>query len=647
MSSSTIAGFILAAGEGRRLRPASLLRPKALMPFCGVPLLELVAARMAALPVATLVVNACHLAEQVQSACRALAAHFPCPVRVSVEASLLDTGGGLRRGLELAPAAEQVLVHNADVILDVDLAAFLDQHLASGAIATALLVPERGPRTVELAPDGCVRHFRRPRGSAPYTFAGVYAIRRDLLRFLPAADACSIISACEGALAAGERVLGVVADTAFWSDVGTPADYIRAHGQVMDLGVRHWPRLRDAQVEQACRRAAIERAGVRCTGALGLGRNLGVPPGAHLHNAVLWDDTALTKPVLYADTVLTGPGVAAPPPVTPERQPDPRVYPSLGLTAAEVTVEPLRKQGSGRRYARLRAGDRSWVWCAYAHERRENAAFAALADFLERLGIAIPSVALHLGDAGEIVSRDLGDDDALGIRDAARLEGVLGRVLEQVARLHVLGARAARLEELPMQAGFTKGLYDWERDYFREHVLGRLLGAPELWSPAAAEYCGLRNRLLAEPPVPIHRDLQSANIMVLDHTPYLIDFQGMRLGAAVYDLGSLIFDPYRRHPGPLRARLWARYRASVSGLGGTPPDEDLLHAGAVQRLLQALGAYGKLWLGDGLDWYRPFLLPGLELLTEAADAGGFAEIARLARDAHSRAGPLVAATGDA
>ena len=54
-----ICGFVLAAGEGRRMRPATLVSPKALLPFCGVPLWELAVAELRALPgVEQAVVNA-------------------------------------------------------------------------------------------------------------------------------------------------------------------------------------------------------------------------------------------------------------------------------------------------------------------------------------------------------------------------------------------------------------------------------------------------------------------------------------------------------------------------------------------------------------------------------------------------------------
>lgn len=92
----------------------------------------------------------------------------------------------------------------------------------------------------------------------------------------------------------------------------------------------------------------------------------------------------------------------------------------------------------------------------------------------------------------------------------------------------------------------------------------------------------------------------------------------MRLGCAAYDLASLLYDPYQQYEPGLRTRVWSDYCRHVHLLSGTPPSADVLHAAACQRLLQALGAYGKLWLKDGLQGYRDYIIPGLNMLVQAA-----------------------------
>ncbi len=619
-----LCGFVLAAGEGRRMRPATLQCPKALLPFAGVPLLELAVEELHALPgMETIVVNACFMGDKVTAACNEIAARTGWSIRCSEEKTLLNHGGGIRKGItELAPDADEILVHNVDIVHDYDLRKLIEHHRKTNADATLLLIPNHRQNGVLIRSDNTIASFHHPQGSL--TFSGLYIINRVILDYLPADEAApSILTALTKAAEAGLTVQGMVGNPElFWSDVGTATEYIRAHGIIADCAMTSQPRLQAAQVEQARRRAAMEQHGVQCTGAIGLGSNLQIPAGTQLHNIVLWDNTAIEAPLLYADGIICGGTVTAPPTTLPPQLPvDNRLLAALDLTTDDFTLEPLLKQGSGRHYCRLhRKGDApTLVWSAYNPRRRENAGFAAISDFLNRLGLKVPKVLLHLPDSAQLLAEDLGQNDLL-LENPATQREALFQVLSQVARLHVLGAPAARMEELPLQHGFTKGLYDWERDYFRDNFLGYALKRPELWSGVAAEYCQLRNQLLQEPAVLIHRDLQSANVKVLNQQVYLIDFQGMRIGAATYDLASLLYDPYQEYSPDLRLEAWWEYCHQVRKLGGTPPTDAMFHAAAIQRLMQALGCYGKLGLRDGMEWYRQFIPPAVKHLHEATMA---------------------------
>ncbi|MCM8770115.1 MAG: phosphotransferase, partial [Candidatus Omnitrophica bacterium] len=416
---------------------------------------------------------------------------------------------------------------------------------------------------------------------------------------------------------AGLKIIGLSAGKSFWADAGTPFEYVSLHGQVADAPIRWHKLLRKAQLEQSRRRAALERQGVWCSGAIGLGRGVKVAAGTQLHNIVIWDRCRINQPFYYSEGVFSHSLSVNKTPLA-RRKPDQRIFEYLRARESESQLFLLREQGSGRRYFRLTLSGKSWVWCVYNRQRRENGTYACLCRFLENLGLNVPQVYLHLVDAGEILMADLGDVCLQGITDQSQTEQCLREVIHQVAYLHVQGTLEARMQEVPLQSPFTKGLYDWERDYFQQYILAKLIRCPEIWAEVAEEYSGWRKVLLTQPAVLLHRDLQSANIMVFKDKPYLIDFQGMRLGCAGYDVAALLFDPYRCYPWPVRERLWYDYCQQVINLGGAPVPERVFYLAACQRLLQALGAFGKLWLADGLFWYRQFILPGIQLLQEAA-----------------------------
>src|SRR5262249_13219008 len=82
---------------------------------------------------------------------------------------------------------------------------------------------------------------------------------------------------------------------------------------------------------------------------------------------------------------------------------------------------------------------------------------------------------------------------------------------------------------------------------------------------------------------------------------YLIDFQGMRPGLAEYDLASLLYDPYVDLPETERGELTAYYRARQleNGIAINGEFDLKFRLCAMQRLMQALGAYGFLGLMKG------------------------------------------------
>jgi aminoglycoside/choline kinase family phosphotransferase len=462
----------------------------------------------------------------------------------------------------------------------------------------------------------------------------VAVIRRSLLDLLPDTPVCSIVDALETAMARGLPVRVVPLPTsAYWEDLGTPEAYVTAHRRVTGYTIRHHSALAAAVAEQGRRRSALCATGVRLTGAVGLGRDAGAAPGTHLHNTVLWDGVQVPGTALWTDHVFTA-DPTSPPPLTPDRTPDARLLATIDAAPDQVRLTPGYVRASQRMYRRVQHSDgRSWIWCAYARERDENNSFPALARFLADQGLRVPRVLHHLADVGEMLLQDLGDRTLDALPAGPALDHHLHEVIEQVARLHTLPDRCIETAELPLQPEFTDATYDWEVDYFREFFLGTTLDAPELWETAAPDYRKVRNTLHRAVPSLVHRDLQSANVMLYEGQAYIIDFQGMRRGPAAYDLASLLYDPYRCHERALRSALLDEYGRR----GGRSMTVQALACGAVQRLLQALGAYGKLWMCERRDWYREHLIAGVNMLEEAAwDHTGLPGITDLARTARTR-----------
>lgn len=204
---------VLAAGEGRRLRPLTTAVPKALCPVGNVPLLDRALARLAGLGLAgkdRVAVNASYLGAQV-------VAHVRGRAHLSVEPDgPLGTAGGLGR-LRDWIAGRAVLVGNADAYL-------ADPAAAPGPDIAALLSGWDGSR---------VRILGRP--AAPgqpgefgaYRFAGFSLLPWRYTRSLTAEPDELWRTVWRPAEAAGE--LEVVPFAGTYLDTGTPADYLAAN----------------------------------------------------------------------------------------------------------------------------------------------------------------------------------------------------------------------------------------------------------------------------------------------------------------------------------------------------------------------------------------------------------------------------------
>jgi MurNAc alpha-1-phosphate uridylyltransferase len=94
--------MILAAGFGRRLRPLTSFRPKPLLPILNQPLLFLWLETLRAIGVKRVVINAHHLADQIELALREKRRDFDdLDIFLSLETTILGTAGGLKKALPL------------------------------------------------------------------------------------------------------------------------------------------------------------------------------------------------------------------------------------------------------------------------------------------------------------------------------------------------------------------------------------------------------------------------------------------------------------------------------------------------------------------------------------------------------------------
>ena len=285
---------------------------------------------------------------------------------------------------------------------------------------------------------------------------------------------------------------------------------------------------------------------------------------------------------------------------------------------AKVNIAPIEKGGSDRRFYRVRfSPEQTIILVKYNLEREENRLYVQIAEFLAEHQIRAPKVYFHDPEEGLIWIEDLGEIDLWNHREESWLvrRSLYESSLDQAAKLHRLSPAAAQDIRPHLAPEFNAALYHWEQNYFFENCLGRYFGLSGQQIAELADLPALREiaQTLGDlPRVLVHRDFQSQNIIVRNGQAYLIDFQGMRPGLAEYDLASLLYDPYVTLSSNERTQLLEYYWA-VRGDEGSPVPEILAHC-AMQRLMQALGAYGFLGLVKGSRSFLQYIGPAIESL---------------------------------
>lgn len=211
-------GFILAAGLGTRLRPLTDDRPKALVEVGGMTLLERAIHRLEEAGIAHIVVNVHHFADKVVDFIGSRP--WDASIDISDErALLLDTGGGLKHAAPLFSGTDNILIHNVDILSDIDLRAVERHHNGEGNLVTLCVSQRQTQRLLAFDADGRLVG----RAESGLAFSGISIVSPALFPLLPAADhPYPVIDEYIHLAHTGHRIGSYLHPAAHWLDVGKP-----------------------------------------------------------------------------------------------------------------------------------------------------------------------------------------------------------------------------------------------------------------------------------------------------------------------------------------------------------------------------------------------------------------------------------------
>lgn len=229
--------MVLAAGLGTRLRPLTNTLPKALVPVNGTPLLEHVIQRLKFYGFCDIIINVHHFAGQIVEFLQQKQ-HFGVNIAISDERDkLLDTGGGLKKAAWFFDDGQPFLVHNVDILTDLDLSEFYRAHLhaphlQSQALATLAVRQRPTSRYVLFNQENLLCGWEnRTTGERkivrstpeeeliPLGFSCLQVIQPEIFELLPEQEVFSITDAYLK-LAAHHKIAAFRHDESLWMDVG-------------------------------------------------------------------------------------------------------------------------------------------------------------------------------------------------------------------------------------------------------------------------------------------------------------------------------------------------------------------------------------------------------------------------------------------
>jgi hypothetical protein len=299
-----------------------------------------------------------------------------------------------------------------------------------------------------------------------------------------------------------------------------------------------------------------------------------------------------------------------------------KAHPAIqGHLAGAERVELIAGGGSDRRFFRVAGPAGRVVFLLFPRDDREFDTYIAVARFLRSLGILAPEIYETYPQERTVVMEDLGDTSLYQILKGERSTEVLvswyQKVLPVLATLQVEGRNQWQSCPEATRRTLDYSVLRWETAYFSSAFVEEYCSLdPRDFPGLDNEFDLLARRVAAEPLFFMHRDFQSQNIMVQHGPIRVIDFQGARKGLLQYDLAALLKDSYILLPRQAQQKLIDSYMNQLQDRGvavcDTKQFEEIFSLAALQRCMQALGAFAFLSRTKGRTWFEHYIPAGLQ-----------------------------------
>ncbi len=224
--------LVFAAGLGTRLKPITDKIPKALVPVNGKPMLQHVLEKLQSSGFDDIIINVHHQGEKIMQFVKDHE-NFGLRINFSDESGLLlDTGGGLKNTKWFFNDGNPFLIHNVDVLSDIELDKIYNKHLEDRPLATLVVQCRNTDRLLLFDKDwnltgwknaltGTVKNPAGRNSLHEMAFCGIHIIEPRIFDLIQREGVFSIIDVYLDLLA-DNFIRGYDAENKWWTDIGSP-----------------------------------------------------------------------------------------------------------------------------------------------------------------------------------------------------------------------------------------------------------------------------------------------------------------------------------------------------------------------------------------------------------------------------------------
>ncbi|MFC1855976.1 aminoglycoside phosphotransferase family protein [Thermodesulfobacteriota bacterium] len=252
----------------------------------------------------------------------------------------------------------------------------------------------------------------------------------------------------------------------------------------------------------------------------------------------------------------------------------------------------------------------------------ENDSFDYICRHLKKAGVLTPEILSYSKEKGWFILEDLGDMTLFNklktISDENEIEELYRRSLDVLLTMQIEGIKGFDLNMCYSTKYYDKELMlEYESGYFFREFINAYLKLDLDYEELTDEFNYLAEEGLKNTgQFFLHRDYQARNIMFKDDNVRIIDFQGGRAGPLQYDLAALVIDAFVNLPFDMKDRLFDYYIDNLKKIMEVDAADfkRRLYIIAIQRTMQALGAYAFLTLKKGKTHFEEHMGKGVNNL---------------------------------